>query len=404
MVLEIKTGALSLQNINPRTKCASGFLVLISNQFFLMIQNSIISNFFQKHTYLFKASIFFSVLVGAFVLISCSGDTGSGGAATVVKPSDLSVTVEVAGVNAQNPNGDGSGKVNFSIDATNATSYKIVLGSGETKEVTDGKFTYTYTSSGTNTYTIYVSAYNSGQFVSTSTSITIYVAPKMLWSDEFNVDGAPDSSKWGYDLGAGGWGNNEAQYYTNRPENVIVQNGVLKIKTLKESYGGSNYTSARILTKGKFSFKYGKIEIRAKLPKGGGTWPAFWMLGNNIDGVNWPACGEIDILEEIGNNLNVNHSSLHSPGRSGATPDTATIIVPNSTEGFHVYSADWTADSIKFYVDNQLFYTFTNASNFPFNQNFFLILNCAIGGNFGGVIDPNFTSSSFDIDYVRVYN
>jgi PKD repeat protein len=370
-----------------------------------MILNMLFFKFYKKHKYLFKSSVFFSVLISAFILISCSGDSGNGnGGGSATTPSNLVVSAVVAGTNAQNPNGDGSGTVNFSISATNATSYKILLGNGETKEFTDGNFTYTYTASGTYTYVIYVSAYNSGKFVSASTSITIYIAPTALWSDEFNVDGAPNSSKWGYDLGAGGWGNNESQFYTNRPENIIVQNGVLKIKTIKESYSGSNYTSARILSKDKFSFKYGKVEIKAKLPVGGGIWPALWMLGNNINTVGWPACGEIDIMEHVGSSPNKIYGTLHHPGHSGGNADGGTTIISNATTEFHLYTLDWRADSIKFYVDNQLFYSFTNSASLPFNQNFFLIINCAIGGNFGGAIDPNFTSSIFEIDYVRVYN
>ncbi len=368
-----------------------------------MIQNTLISKFPKRYLDPIKSILFFSILISSIFLNSCSGGD-SGGTPAVIKPSNLVVSAVVAGKNAQNPNGDGSGTVNFSISATNATSYKILLGNGETKELTDGNFTYTYTASGTYTYAIYVSAYNSGQFVSTSTSITIYIAPTALWSDEFSVNGAPDPTKWGYDTGAGGWGNNELQNYTTRPENVIVSNGILKINAIKESYSGSNYTSARILSKGKFSFKYGKVEFRAKFPTGGGTWPAVWMLGSNIDAVAWPACGEIDMLEEVGNQLNVNHSSLHSPGRSGNTPDTATVSVPNGNTEFHVYTMDWRADFIKFYVDNVVYYTFTNSSSLPFNQNFFLIINCAMGGNFGGTIDPNFTSSTFEVDYIRVYN
>ena len=224
-----------------------------------------------------------------------------------------------------------------------------------------------------------------------------------IWTEDFSTDGAPDAANWSYDIGGNGWGNNELEYYTNGL-NATISGGILKITAKKETYSGSNYTSARILSKGKFSFKYGKVEVRAKLPKGGGTWPAFWMLGDNIDAVGWPACGEVDILEEVGNTLNLNHSSLHSPGRSGNTPDTATVNVPNSTEEFHVYTAEWSADSIKFSVDGKLFYTFANSDKFPFNKNFFLIINCAIGGGFGGAIDPNFTSSTFEIDYVRVYN
>lgn len=351
-----------------------------------------------------KVFINFTALVGIFLLLSCSSIDRNGGEGAVTKPSNLLISAAIVGANAQNPNGNGSGTVNFSISATNATSYKILLGNGETKELTNGNFTYTYTTLDTNTYVIYVSAYNSGQFVSSTLSLTVFVGSSLVWSDEFNVDGAPDSAKWGYDLGAGGWGNNESQYYTNRPENVIVQDGLLKIKTLKESFSGSNYTSARILTKDKFYFKYGRVEIKAKLPAGDGTWPALWMLGSNISTAGWPACGEVDIMEHIGNSKNRVHGSLHSPGRSGNTPDTSTVMVPNASTEFHVYAIDWSATSIKFYVDSQLFYTFTNLASFPFNQDFFLIINCAMGGNFGGTINPGFTSSTFEIDYVRVYN
>jgi hypothetical protein len=368
-----------------------------------MTQNTAIPR--HKLTSLLNYSLFILFLCTSFALISCSGDGGnSGGTNGGTKPSNLVVSVAVAGTSAQNPNGDGSGMVNFNISAANATSYKIALGNGETKDITDGTFTYTYTASGTNTYVVYVSAYNGVNFVSTSVSVILYVAPTALWSEEFNVDGAPDSSKWGYDLGAGGWGNNEAQYYTSRAENVIVQGGYLKIKTIKESYLGSSYTSARILTKNKFSFKYGKVEMRARLPVGGGTWPALWMLGSNIDTAPWPACGEIDIMEHVGNQLNKIYGTLHHPGHSGGNGDGATTVISNATTEFHLYTLDWRADSIKFYVDNQLFYTFTNSASLPFNQNFFLIINSAIGGNFGGTIDPNFVSSTFEIDYVRVYN
>ncbi|MFV8324848.1 family 16 glycosylhydrolase [Flavobacterium sp. ZS1P14] len=365
--------------------------------------NNVLLQFSKNRNYQFQRSLFFIALANFFMLFSCSGNN-NGGDTVITAPSNLAVSATVVGADTQNPNGNGSGTVNFSIDATNATSYKILLGNGETKELTNGNFTYTYTTSGTHTYVIYVSAYNSGQFVATTLSVTVFVGSSLVWSDEFNTDGAPDSSKWGYDLGAGGWGNNESQYYTNRAENIIVQNGLLKIRTLKESFSGSNYTSARILTKDKFSFKYGRVEIRAKLAAGGGTWPALWMLGANSSTVGWPACGEIDMMEHIGNELNKIHGSLHSPGRSGNTPDTGTVVISNAATEFHIYSIDWTAASIKFYVDNQLFYTFSNAAAFPFNQNFFLIINSAIGGNFGGTIDPNFTSSTFEIDYVRVYN
>jgi len=350
-----------------------------------------------------KAGVFTLILL--FIFQSCSSNNDAGDDSSVnVAPSNLSVQVEPVGKTAENPNGDGSGKVQLTISATNAQLYKVLI-NDELKEITTGSLTYEFTASGTKSYPIIVSAYNGSKFVSSSTSVNVFVARKVIWSDEFNADGAPDSSKWGYNTGTGdGWGNNELEYYTNRSENVKIENGILKITAIKENYQGSQYTSTRMLTKGKFSFKYGRAEVRAKLPVGGGTWPAFWLLGDNIDTAGWPLCGEIDILESVGNNPNVIHSSLHSPGRSGNTPDTKTTTAPNSTTEFHIYGAEWSAESIKFYVDDNLFYTYKNSSTTPFNQKFFIILNLAMGGNFGGAVDPNFKSATYEVDYVRVYN
>ncbi len=363
-----------------------------------MKQNTIFSKFKTRRINMFINSLIL------FAFVSCSSDSNADKTFGTI-PSNLVVTYQIVGTNAQYPNGDGIGKVIFNVSATDATSYKIDPGTGDVLEATAGPVSYTYKTSGTNTYKVNVSAYNGPNFVSTSVTVTIFVAGNTLFADEFDIDGAPNSSKWGYDIGAGGWGNNEAQYYTSRPENVIVQGGYLKIISKKENYLGSSYTSARLLTKGKFSFKYGRVEIRAKLPSGGGTWPALWMLGSNIDTASWPACGEIDIMEHKGNELNKIHGTLHFPGRSGGNPDT-TVVTPNSTATteFHNYSIDWRSDTIKFYVDGVLFKTFGNSASVPFNQNFFLIFNSAMGGTFGGAIDPNFNSSTFEIDYVRVYN
>lgn len=227
--------------------------------------------------------------------------------------------------------------------------------------------------------------------------------PNLIWSDEFNTDGAPDASKWGYDLGAGGWGNLELQNYTNSSNNVIVQNGNLKITAKAQNLNGSNYTSARLKTQDKFKFKYGKVEVRAKLPIGGGTWPAIWMLGANISNVVWPFCGEIDIMEHKGNNQNVIYGSLHYPGNSAGNAVTNNATFPGVSTGFKVYKVLWTPNSIKFYVDNVLFHTFINNANVPFNNDFFLILNVAMGGTFAGSVDPAFSQSSMEVDYVRVY-
>ncbi len=228
---------------------------------------------------------------------------------------------------------------------------------------------------------------------------------KLVWSDEFNKDGAPDSTKWGYDLGTGanGWGNNELEYYTNRPANVIVHGGVLKINAIKENYNGCAYTSARLLSQNKFAFKYGKVEISAKMPVGVGVWPGIWMLGNNINSVGWPLCGEIDIMEYRGYELNKIFGTLHYPGRSGGNADGKTTMISGASTAFHKYSLEWSESSIKIAVDGKVFHTVMNSANTPFNLDFFLLMNLAMGGGFGGPVDPAFTNATLEVDYVRVY-
>lgn len=299
---------------------------------------------------------------------------------------------------------DSSGNVFFSAAAKNAMHYNYDFGNGTFKTVASGAVNYQYPASGT--YMVNVKAKNpAGYTVSASISITVIVKFSLVWSDEFDVPGLPNPLKWGYDLGTGdgGWGNNELEYYTNRRKNAVVANGVLKITALKESYNGSAYTSARLLTKGKFSFKYGKIDVRAKLPAGIGTWPAIWMLGDNISATGWPDCGEADIMEHRGSELNKIFGTLHYPGHSGANGNGSTLMINNATTQFHDYILEWTPAAIKFYVDKQLYYTVTNTGSLPFNQKFFIILNVAIGGNFGGAADTTLTSAAMEIDYVRVY-
>ncbi|WP_109434713.1 MULTISPECIES: glycoside hydrolase family 16 protein [Aquimarina] len=237
----------------------------------------------------------------------------------------------------------------------------------------------------------------------TSGDVTEPPFDTLVWSDEFNTDGAPSATNWSYDLGTGdnGWGNNESQSYTNDPGNVIVEGGLLKITAKAE--GGGAFTSARIKSQDLFEFTYGKVEVSAKLPSGGGTWPAIWMLGADFETNIWPAAGEIDIMEHVGNQQNTVFSSLHFPGNSGGNAITQNTIISDASSVFHKYSVEWSSTEIKFYVDDQLFHTFTNNSGLPFNKDFFLILNVAMGGNFGGTIDPAFTSSTMEIDYVRVY-
>lgn len=337
-----------------------------------------------------KSVIYLLVL---FALTSCNKKNNSGTGDQL--PSNLTVSAIV--------NPDNSGNVSFTATATNTVLFTFSMGDGGVNQLTTtGLLTYRYPSSGTYTVTV-VAKSATGQTISKSITISVTVVLSVVWSDEFDTPGLPDASKWGYDIGAGGWGNNELQYYTNRVDNASVSGGTLKITAKAESYSGSQYTSARLLTKAKYSFKYGKIEARAKLPAGVGTWPAIWMLGDNISSVGWPACGEIDVMEHVGSQLNKIYATLHHPGHSGGNGDGSTTIISNATTAFHLYAMEWSATTIRFLVDDVPFYTFSNTSSLPFNQNFFIILNVAMGGNFGGPVDPGFVSAAMEIDYVRVY-
>ncbi|WP_405326202.1 family 16 glycosylhydrolase [Leeuwenhoekiella sp. LLG6367-2.1] len=229
--------------------------------------------------------------------------------------------------------------------------------------------------------------------------------PNLLWSDEFDANGAPDASKWTYDIGNGqvGWGNNEVQYYTDRSENVIIEDGVLKITARRENYMGQEFTSARLKTEGLQEFTFGRVEVRAKLPQGVGTWPAIWMLGADYQTNPWPGAGEIDIMEHVGRNQNEVLSTLHYPGNSGANGITESTTVSDVATTFHTYSVEWTETQIRFFVDDQLFHLFENDSTKPFDKDFFMILNVAMGGTLGGNVADSFTESSMEVDYVRVY-
>jgi beta-glucanase (GH16 family) len=228
---------------------------------------------------------------------------------------------------------------------------------------------------------------------------------KLVWADEFNTKGAPDSTKWSYDIGTGdwGWGNNEKEYYTNRSQNVNIEKGLLKITALKENFNGSAYTSTRMLTRDKFHFTYGKVEVSAKLPVGVGTWPAIWMLGSNIKTAGWPNCGEIDIMEHKGCQPNKIYTTLHYPKHFGDKADGDSITIKNAHTAFHKYATEWTATSIKFYVDDVQVKSYVNDTESPFHKDFHIILNVAMGGNFAGPLDPAINKASMEVDYVRVY-
>jgi beta-glucanase (GH16 family) len=225
----------------------------------------------------------------------------------------------------------------------------------------------------------------------------------LLWEQDFDTDGPLDEEIWNFETGNGqaGWGNQEQQYYTT--ENAVIENGNLVITARAEERDGINYTSSRITTEDKFQFQYGRVEARAKLPEGAGTWPAIWMLGSNFREVGWPESGEIDIMEHVGNQQDVIHGTLHYPGRSGGNADGGSLEVPNVSTEFHIYTMEWSPERIVFLVDDQIVHTYANDPSSSFNQEFFLILNVAMGGTFGGEIDPAFEESSMEVDYIRVY-
>ncbi len=239
---------------------------------------------------------------------------------------------------------------------------------------------------------------------------------QMTWSDEFNGASGdlPDATKWSYDIGTGsnGWGNNELEYYTNRPQNISMDgNGNLVITAIKESYQNATYTSARIKTKGILEQKYGRFEARLKTPFGQGLWPAFWMLGNNVDTATWPLCGEIDIMELRGQTPNIIQSTIHGPGYSGTNgiSGTNTLINSRYDNQFHLFAVEWDENKIDFFVDDYLFKRINKSEvetkgQWVYDQPFFLILNVAVGGDFVG--SPNTLTpfpQTMTIDYVRVY-
>ena len=256
---------------------------------------------------------------------------------------------------------------------------------------------------------------------STEDTQTVVNFTELTFADEFDVDGPPNPGKWVYDIGRGpngeGWGNQELQYYTDRSENVVVSNGYLIITAIKENFEGAGYTSARLTTKGKFDQQYGRFEARMRLPYGKGMWPAFWMLGANIDTNPWPNCGEIDIMENKGRTPTVVSAALHGPGYWGANPEGSNPAFKEYDfenervdTKFHIYGMEWGPEYINFYVDDVLYKQFTPEDEkitgpWVFDQGpFFMLMNLAIGGNFDG--PPNEETvfpQTMIVDYVRVY-
>lgn len=237
---------------------------------------------------------------------------------------------------------------------------------------------------------------------------------QLVWSDEFDYTGLPETSKWGYDVGGHGWGNQELQFYTERrPENVRVQNGMLIIEARKENWNGMEYTSSRLITKNKGDWTYGRFEISARLPSGKGTWPAIWMLPTQwtYGSGGWPDNGEIDIMEHVGFDPGWIHGSIHTKLYYWQinTQKTAQIRIVDAQTAFHVYTLEWSPEKITVAVDSTQYFSFTNENKgwqaWPFDKAFHLLLNIAVGGAWGGAqgVDPNIFPQQMQIEYVRVY-
>jgi beta-glucanase (GH16 family) len=344
---------------------------------------------------------------------------------TVVLPTNLLVKLELqAGV---------PGKVNVTATADNENFYTIIFNdepNSVTKEVNDGKASHTYKASGTYIITVRAHAL-AANFIESKDTIVVNIDPTttadgrplkgyttpisqpgytLVWNDEFEGSSLNEND-WNYEIGAGGWGNNELQYY--RKENTTVKDGFLSIEAKKQSAGSSMYTSSRLTTQRKRNFKYGRVDIRAALPEGQGMWPALWMLGESISTVGWPACGEIDIMEMIGGTSNgrsdkTTHGTIHWEGnnKDHASYGNSKTISKKLSEEFHVYSIVWDANSINWYFDDVLFNTADikpTALN-EFRENFFFIMNVAVGGNWPGSPDQTTVfPQKMWVDYVRMY-
>jgi len=240
---------------------------------------------------------------------------------------------------------------------------------------------------------------------------------QLVWSDEFDYEGLPDIDKWSYDVGDGcpvicGWGNNELQYYTDSNlDNARVADGILTIEAHKKQVHYKNYTSARLITKDKGDWRYGKLEVRAKNPSGKGTWPAIWMLPTDNKYGVWPRSGEIDIMEHVGYEPNKIYGTVHTLAYNHmrSTQKGGEVSIPDTESAFHNYGITWTQDKMEFFIDDDIYFTFVNedksSDEWPFDQKFHLLLNVAVGGNWGGKqgVDDSIWPQKMEVDYVRVF-
>lgn len=361
----------------------------------------------------------FSAILFSFILIatSCKNDDPS---QKLTLPSNLVLNTTISS--------DGTGKVIFTATADKANFYTVFFGENPTEtgeKTTDGSATHAYATAGS--YTVRAQAHvTQTEFITETKTITIvlsenviipttgatspltYAGKTLAWQDEF--DGTSlNLSNWKYELGNNnGWGNNETQYY--RQENAQVKNGYLIITAKKETYNGYNYTSSRIVTSGLKSFKYGRVDIRAANPKGQGIWPAFWMLGSNIQTTPWPACGEIDIMEMIGGQGREKtvFGTAHWDNNGAYASFSANKSLASGilADEFHVYSIAWTSNSIIWYLDNVQYHSIdiTPSALSEFQKEFFFIFNVAVGGTLPG--NPDITTlfpQNLIVDYIRVF-
>lgn len=342
-----------------------------------------------------------------------------------------------------------NGIINIEASANAAVNYRFSFNNNTVIENTTGQVEYQYLNKGVFTIGIWAffdsanqdysyttieveitnaegSTLSNEGNIDTSETVTAYSNYSLVWNDEFNYEGAPSDAKWHHQyipLFGGGWANNEEQHYTARLDNSYVSDGTLKIVAKRESYSynGSrkNYTSARLNSK--FDIQYGRIDVRAKLPQRAGTWPAIWTLGTNINetgnyhgnsagSVGWPACGEIDIMEQNGWDKNLVQGYFHWADTSsseyqsyGEVKSTQDLGVGSLTNDFHLYSLVWNTNSMLIYVDEILVVSMSNNGNNPFDNPHYLLLNIAMGGTLGGNIPDSFTQDIMEIDYVRFY-
>lgn len=356
----------------------------------------------------------------AFLLISCEKDDGIDNSGD---PYEL--TTEIVSIDHENFH------VVIQANAKNTDEYWFYIDEQELPEEMNSTGLFEYTFEGKGEYSIVIRAYGpSDRYISTTETITFqgagptpdvplsrgYSSPleydgyQLVWQDEFN-DNTINTSNWDFEIGDGcpnlcGWGNNELEYY--RAENAYVGDSVLTIEARQESFGGRDYTSARMISRGKQSFRYGRIDIRALMPQGQGIWPALWMLGNNHNSVGWPKCGEIDIMEMIGGTENTCHGTAHwDDGQGHASYGQSTTVSPYSlAEAYHVFSIVWDETSISWYVDNERYNELltTEAQMSEFHQEFWFIMNVAVGGNWPGNPDASTVfPQQMKVDYIRVF-